>query len=168
MYQTTTVARSHALRQLTRWGSRWASLGSRFATWNATQALSHSPRISNCIRTSVIARWPSSGSRARPAHSQHRRVVSVRRRHRDNLPDYGQQIRAREPQWVGIPTCVGSGSTYTRASLSLETELVCERGDFAASKLPAHHSQFLGAGIGEYGFRPIPIERSRPCFSNVS
>lgn len=37
---------------------------------------------------------------------------------RDNLTDYAQQMRARVLQWVGIPTCVGIGSTYTQAKLA--------------------------------------------------
>jgi len=37
---------------------------------------------------------------------------------RGNLTDYVQQIRARVLQWVGIPTCVGIGATYTQAKLA--------------------------------------------------
>jgi DNA polymerase V len=37
---------------------------------------------------------------------------------RGNLSDYGQQIRMRVLQWVGIPTCVGIGNTYTQAKLA--------------------------------------------------
>ncbi|MGY6257320.1 Y-family DNA polymerase [Paraburkholderia caledonica] len=35
-----------------------------------------------------------------------------------SLAGYGQQIRARVLQWVGIPTCVGIGMTYTQAKLA--------------------------------------------------
>lgn len=37
---------------------------------------------------------------------------------RGDLSDYGQQIRSRVLQWVGIPTCVGIGNTYTQAKLA--------------------------------------------------
>lgn len=37
---------------------------------------------------------------------------------RQNLTDYGQQIRSRILQWVGIPACVGIGNTYTQAKLA--------------------------------------------------
>ncbi|WP_321966971.1 translesion error-prone DNA polymerase V subunit UmuC [Burkholderia cepacia] len=37
---------------------------------------------------------------------------------RGELADYGRQIRARVRQWVGIPTCVGIGATYTQAKLA--------------------------------------------------
>ncbi|KKI35994.1 hypothetical protein VI03_24730 [Burkholderia vietnamiensis] len=37
---------------------------------------------------------------------------------RGDLAEYGRQIRARVQQWVGIPTCVGIGATYTQAKLA--------------------------------------------------
>lgn len=37
---------------------------------------------------------------------------------RGDLANYGQQIRMRVLQWVGIPTCVGIGNTYTQAKLA--------------------------------------------------
>lgn len=37
---------------------------------------------------------------------------------RQNLTEVGHQIRARVLQWIGIPTCVGIGSTYTQAKLA--------------------------------------------------
>ena len=35
-----------------------------------------------------------------------------------NLTDYGQAIRQRVSQWIGIPTCVGIGPTKTLAKLA--------------------------------------------------
>lgn len=37
---------------------------------------------------------------------------------REDLTAFGQQLRARVLQWVGIPTCVGIGATYTQAKLA--------------------------------------------------
>ena len=37
---------------------------------------------------------------------------------REDLTVLGQRIRQRVLQWVGLPTCIGIGSTYTRAKLA--------------------------------------------------
>ena len=73
-----------------------------------------------------------------------------------DLIDYGQQIRQRVRQWVGVPVCVGIGSTKTLAKLAnhaakkaLLPEMgdgVCDLNQLARSDLDR---LLNGLGVGE-------------------
>ena len=70
-----------------------------------------------------------------------------------NLSEYGQQIRQRVRQWIGIPTCVGIGHSKTQAKLAnhiakkrAEWNSVCDLTSLPESEMDA---LFASIEVGE-------------------
>lgn len=71
-----------------------------------------------------------------------------------DLSDYGQQIRQRVKQWLGLPVCVGIAPTKTLAKLAnycAKSELASARGvcDFSGMSPPQLNILFAQIPVGE-------------------
>ncbi len=80
-----------------------------------------------------------------------------------DLSVYGQQIRQRVRQWVGIPTCVGIAPTKTLAKLANEAakkraqyDGVCDWSRLPTGELEHVLSTFAAGDIWGVGHRTVP------------
>lgn len=80
-----------------------------------------------------------------------------------NLSDYGQDIRHKVRQWVGLPVSIGIGSTKTLAKLAnhiakknAEFDGVCDLGSFTPAKLDEWFSRIEVGEIWGIGRKLAP------------